>query len=90
MTSNVKRIQVNGLNFAVTDQGDAGATAVVLLHGFPNNKNMWGKQVGSPELERSHPLRSVGLASMHTRVVTIARNTPPKLSQCSTCRFPHC
>lgn len=55
MTTNVKRLQVNGLNFAVTDQGDAGATAVVLLHGFPNNKNMWGKQVGPPELECSRP-----------------------------------
>lgn len=46
MTGNVKRLQANGLSFAVFDQGDAGATAVVLLHGFPNNKNMWGKQVG--------------------------------------------
>ncbi|KAL3155242.1 hypothetical protein ABBQ32_013176 [Trebouxia sp. C0010 RCD-2024] len=53
MTSNVKRIQVNGLNFAVTDQGDAGATAVVLLHGFPNNKNMWGKQI-PPLLEAGY------------------------------------
>lgn len=45
MASSVKRLQVNGLNFAVSVQGDQGATAVVLLHGFPNNKNMWDKQV---------------------------------------------
>ena len=45
MTSDVKRLKANGLNFAVSDQGDKGATAVVLLHGFPNNKNMWDKQV---------------------------------------------
>lgn len=46
MASSVKRIQANGLKFAVSDQGDKGATAVVLLHGFPNNKNMWDRQVG--------------------------------------------
>lgn len=45
MTSGVKRLQANGLNFAVSDQGAEEATAVVLLHGFPNNKNMWDKQV---------------------------------------------
>lgn len=45
MATSVKRLQANGLNFAVSDQGDKGATAVVLLHGFPNNKNVWHKQV---------------------------------------------
>lgn len=45
MTSERKRVQSNGLNFVVTDQGDAGATPVVLLHGFPNCANVWDKQV---------------------------------------------
>ena len=45
MTAERKHVKANGLNFVVTDQGDAGARPVVLLHGFPNNANMWQKQV---------------------------------------------
>ena len=45
MTSSVKHLEANGHQFAVSDQGDKGAMPVVLLHGFPNNKNMWDKQV---------------------------------------------
>ena len=45
MASERKRVQSNGLNFVVTDEGDAGATPVVLLHGFPNCANVWDKQV---------------------------------------------
>ena len=45
MASERKRVQANGLNFVVTDEGDAGATPVVLLHGFPNCANVWDKQV---------------------------------------------
>lgn len=46
MTAERKHVKANGLNFVVTDQGDAGARPVVLLHGFPNNANMWQKQTG--------------------------------------------
>lgn len=45
MTSSIKLLEANGHKFAVSDQGDERATPVVLLHGFPNNKNMWSKQV---------------------------------------------
>ena len=47
MVAERKRVQANGLNFAFTDHGDKSATAVVLLHGYPNNANMWEKQVGA-------------------------------------------
>ena len=40
-----KRVQANGLTHAVVDEGDQSATPVVLLHGFPNNANLWEKQV---------------------------------------------
>ena len=40
-----KRVQANGLTHAVIDEGDQAATAIVLLHGFPNNANLWEKQV---------------------------------------------
>ena len=55
MTSRVKRLQANGLNFAVSDQGDERATAIVLLHGFPNNKNLWKQtsEFGSSLMESS-------------------------------------
>ena len=40
-----KHVRSNGLNFVVDDHGDTGATPVILLHGFPNNANVWEKQV---------------------------------------------
>lgn len=45
MAAHRQRLQVNGLNFVVTDQGSPEATPIVLLHGFPNNANIWDKQV---------------------------------------------
>jgi pimeloyl-ACP methyl ester carboxylesterase len=38
-------IQANGLTFNVVDEGDRGAPAVLLLHGFPDSSRLWRKQV---------------------------------------------
>ena len=40
-----KRVQANGAEFVVTDQGDKDATPVLLLHGFPTSASIWNKQV---------------------------------------------
>ena len=45
MSNQRKRVQTNGAEFVVTDQGDEHATAVLLLHGFPTSASMWSKQV---------------------------------------------
>ena len=39
------RVQANGLNFEVADQGSG--TPVVLLHGFPDTSEMWRHQVAA-------------------------------------------
>jgi pimeloyl-ACP methyl ester carboxylesterase len=40
-----KILEVNGLNLNVIDEGDPNATAVVLLHGFPDRGSMWHNQI---------------------------------------------
>lgn len=40
-----RRVEANGLTFAVTDTGRG--PAVVLLHGFPDSRHLWRHQVGA-------------------------------------------
>ena len=47
MSDPVKHLEANGCKHALIEAGEPNATAVLLLHGFPNNKNLWQKQVGS-------------------------------------------
>ncbi len=41
----VLELDGRGLTFAYERAGPPGARTIVLLHGFPNNANLWEKQV---------------------------------------------
>lgn len=52
MTSTKKKVEINGVHYNVSDQGESNR-AVILLHGMPDTSNVWKKQV-SPLLNAGY------------------------------------